>query len=104
QGGLLALDTNIGRHHSSQFVVVPDEKIQVSYRFFHNVDLGLAYNFTYFSRVIRPASQMDPFLSTTRIPTSAAFTAPGGAVAPVSAANETDLWVQSVTFSFTVHW
>jgi hypothetical protein len=104
QGGLLALDTNIGRHHTSQFVVVPDEKIQVSYRFFKNIDLGLAYNFTYLSRVLRPADQIDPLLSTTHIPTSSAFTAPGGALSPVATANESDLWYQGVTFSFTYHW
>jgi hypothetical protein len=104
QGGLLALDSNIGRHHTSQFVVVPDEKIQVNYRFFKNIDLGIAYNFTYFSRVLRPADQIDPMLSTTHIPTSTAFSVPGGVFMPVATANQSDFWLQGVTFSFTAHW
>jgi len=104
QGGLLALDTNIGRHHSAQFVVVPDEKFQVNYQFFKNIDLGLAYNFTYFSRVLRPADQINPLLSTTHIPTSAAFAAPGGAYSPTEAAIQSDFWAQGVTFTFTAHW
>ncbi len=104
QGGLLALDTNIGRHHSSRFAVIPDEKLYVNYRFFSNIDLGMAYNFTYFSRVIRAADQINPVVSTTHIPTSAAFTAPGGAFMPVAVMNESDMWAQGVTFTVTVHW
>jgi|SRR5579871_5618462 len=104
QGGLLALDTNIGRHHSSAFVWVPDEKLQVSYRFAKNLDLGIAYNFTYFSRVIRPTDQINPLLGTTHIPTSAAFSIPGGAFSPLNMAHESDMWAQGATFSFTYHW
>ncbi len=104
QGGLLALDTNIGRHHSSQFVVIPDEKFEVDYRFFKNIDLGLAYNFTYFSSVIRPADQINPLVGTTHVPTAASFGVPGGAYSPINVAKQSDMWMQGIVFSFTAHW
>jgi hypothetical protein len=103
QGGLLALDSNIGRFFSGRFAVVPEGKLQVTYRMCGCIDLGMGYTFTYFSRVIRPSDQIDPMLSTTRIPTSANFAFPIGAFRPVVLMNQSDMWVQGVNFTVSFH-
>jgi hypothetical protein len=97
-GGLFAVDTNIGRYHSSRFAVVPEGKIQVAYRFVGNLDLGLGYTFTYFNSVIRPSEQIDPNISTTRVPASANYAFPGGAVSPTVTLNRSDMWIQGLNF------
>ena len=99
QGGLLALDSNIGHFFSGRFAFVPEGKINISYRMCGCAYLGMGYSFTYFSRVIRPSEQIDPQLSTTRIPTSANFGFPIGAFRPAVTFNESDTWIQGVSFN-----
>src|SRR5262249_25826708 len=48
-GGLFALSSNMGKAHDDKFVCMPEGKLQVGYRFFRNVDLGMGYNITYLS-------------------------------------------------------
>lgn len=103
QGGLLALDSNIGRHHGARFAFIPEGKLELAYRFCGNIDLGLGYTFMYISNVIRPSEQIDPQLSTTRIPTSANFAFPGGAFRPRVLFNESDMWVQGLNFFVKAH-
>lgn len=97
-GGLLAVDSNIGRYHSSRFAVIPEGKIQVAYRFVGNLDLGLGYTFTYINSVIRPSEQIDPQVSTTRVPASANYAFPGGANRPRVVLNHSDMWIQGLNF------
>jgi hypothetical protein len=103
-GGLLAVSSNIGRYHGAQFVVIPEGKLNVAYRMFGNVEIGAGYNFTYFSRVIRPSDQIDPVISTTQIPTSANYGIPGFSGRPAVALNQRDFWVQGLNFSVTLHY
>lgn len=103
-GGLLAADSNIGRSNTGHFVVMPEGKVQASYRFCSNMDLGLGYTFTYLSHVIRPSEQIDPQLSTTRIPTSAFFGFPGGANRPAVPYNQGDMWVQGLNVALTIRY
>lgn len=100
-GGLLALDSNIGRTNSGQFVVMPEGRIQATYRFGACMDIGLGYTFTYLSAAIRPSEQLDPQLSTTRIPTSAFFGFPGGANRPTVPFSQSDFWVQGMNVIVT---
>jgi hypothetical protein len=99
QGGLLALDSNIGHFFGGRFAFVPEGKISVSYRMFDCMYWGFAYTFTYFNRVIRPSEQIDQQVSTTRLPSSANYGFPIGAFRPAVLFNESDTWLQSVSFN-----
>ncbi len=102
-GGLLALSSNIGRRHKDVFTVMPELRYQLSYRLVRNVDLLMGYQIAYLSRSIRPGQQFSPAISPTLLPTSAFFSAPGGAFAPAPVFNQTDWWVQGVNFGVNVH-
>ena len=103
-GGLLAVDSNIGRTNTGAFVVMPEGKIQATYRFGRGTDIGLGYTFTYISQVLRPSEQIDPQISTTRVPTSAFFGFPVGANRPIVPLSQSDMWIQGlnavVTFRY----
>ena len=103
-GGVLAVSSNIGRYHSDQFVVIPEGRIQVGYRFFSNVDLVVGYNFMFMSRAARPADQIDPTINTANIPTGEFYSFPAGPGRPLAAINQTDIWMQSLNFGFSIHY
>lgn len=103
-GGLLAVDSNIGRWFTGRFAVVPEGKIQVTYRMAGCLYMGMGYTFTYISRVVRPSEQIDLAVSTTRIPTSANYAFPIGAFRPIVPFNESDMWVQGVNFNVSLRY
>lgn len=103
-GGLFALDSNIGRYHSSRFAVIPEGRVQIAYRFVGNLDLGLGYTFTYFNNLIRPSEQIDPIISTTRVPASSNFAFPGGADRPRALLNHSDMWIQGLNFFASIRY
>jgi hypothetical protein len=67
-GGLLALDSNIGRHTRDQFTVVPELGVTVGYQLGHHWRAFIGYNVVYWSSVLRPGDQIDRVLDVTRIP------------------------------------
>lgn len=103
-GGLLALSSNMGRSHDDKFVVMPEGKIQVGYRMWKNVDLGMGYSIIYFSRAIRPSDQIDPTLNPVYIPTSTTYGFPIPPIRPRLIFNQSDFWVQGVNFSLSIHY
>jgi hypothetical protein len=58
-GGLLAKNTNMGRHHQDQFTVVPELGLRVGYQFTDNLTGFVGYNLLYVSDVVRPGDQVD---------------------------------------------
>lgn len=102
-GGLLALNSNIGHRSQSSFAYVPEVTFRVGYQFSDRWKATLGYDFLYWSRVIRPADQIDTVLDTTQIPF-------GGGGNPINQArpaplfNETDFWAQGVNAGLEYRW
>jgi hypothetical protein len=108
-GGLLALPgTNIGEHTRNVFSVVPEVGLNLGYQLTDHLKAYVGYNFLYWSNVIRPGDQIDPFVDVTRIP---AFIPPNlqGQIPPAAARpavlfKETDFWAQGVNFGMELRW
>jgi hypothetical protein len=105
RGGLLALPSNIGRAHASQFAVVPEFDVSASLAICRHVSLTAGYTFLYWSRVVRPGDQIDRAIDVTQIPNFPAFGAtPTGLPRPHVTLNETDFWAQGLTIGLQIVW
>jgi hypothetical protein len=99
-GGLLALETNIGRYERARFAFLPEGKATVGYRFADSVTAFAAYDFIYINRVARSAEQIDltvdwvfvPFLYLTETPISQR-----GPRRPAFSFSDSPFWAQGVT-------
>jgi hypothetical protein len=58
-GGLLALDTNIGRYSSTAFSFVPELQLNLAYRVTDQLKVFVGYTFLYWTHVERAGSQVD---------------------------------------------
>jgi hypothetical protein len=91
-GGLLAQSTNIGRHPHDQFTVIPELGVNLGYQVTDHIRAFVGYNFLYWSSVVRPGSQIDPFVNRNLIPPPL----PGGPARPAFNLNSSDFWAQGI--------
>ncbi len=103
-GGLLALDSNIGRHTRNEFSLVPEVGINVGYNIGCHWRLSVGYNLLFWSNVLRPGDQIDRVLDVTRIPNFATGSAPAPQVRPVVPFTDADFWAQGATFGVEWRW
>jgi len=92
-GGLLALPTNMGRHELSGFAVLPELGVTLEYQLTRRLSATFGYRILYWSRVARPADQVDLNLNPSQFP-------PGqlsGTAAPQFKSVTTDFWTQGLT-------
>jgi len=92
-GGLLALPTNIGRHQLGGFGVLPELGVTFEYRFTRRLSATFGYTVVYWSRVARPANQVDLHINPSQFP-------PGQLTGPASPQFQsviTDFWLQGIT-------
>jgi len=68
QGGLYALNSNIGRYYQPGFAVVPEATFTIGYNVTDRCRLTMGYNILYWSSVLRPGAQIDQSLDINRIP------------------------------------
>jgi hypothetical protein len=59
EGGVLALITNIGQYHRSEFTIMPEVKAQFAYKFTRYLRAFIGYDFLYWNKVVRPGEQID---------------------------------------------
>ena len=93
QGGLLALPTNIGSYNLDGFGVIPELGATLEYQLTRRLSTTFGYRFVYWSRVARPANQVDLNINPSQFP-------PGqltGAAAPQFQSVITDFWTQGLT-------
>jgi hypothetical protein len=99
QGGLLALNSNIGRYSRDSFAVVPELNLHLGYQFTEHIRASIGYDFLYWSSVVRPGDQIDTGLDVNRIPN---FIVPPGTPTVNRHAvpfKETDFFATGLTFS-----
>lgn len=106
-GGLLALNSNIGERSRDVFSVVPELGLTVGYQVTDHLKTFVGYNFLYWSNVIRPGDQIDTTIDVNRVPR---FVPPGvtvpdaGQVRPAVLFRETDFWAHGITAGFEYRW
>lgn len=95
-GGLLALQSNIGRYSTTSFAVSPEVDVNVGLDIFRWLRLQAGYNFIYWNQVVRPGDMIDRRLDPRNIPTSSAFGQAGAQPFPSFQAPRTDFWIQGL--------
>lgn len=99
--GLLAMASNIGNRSRDRISVMPEFRANLGYRITPRLKATVGYTFMYWSNVVRPGDQVDLDVNRNSITGS-----------PIAAANrfpefrfnETDYWVQGVSFGGEYRW
>jgi hypothetical protein len=99
-GGTIAQPSNMGRHSSSQFSVVPEVNASVGYQVFPAVRLMVGYNFLYWGRVLRAANQIDRQIDFAQSPTSGAL--PVAATSPQFPNSRSDFWAHGINLGIEI--
>jgi hypothetical protein len=98
-GGLLALQSNIGRATHDTFAVVPEGGLTAGLQLTSHLRAFVGYTFLYCSDVVRPGDQINRTINPTQLPTSRFFTfAPANPAQPAPLFNTTDYWAQGINF------
>jgi hypothetical protein len=95
-GGLLALPSNSGRFHDSEFSAIPQLGLQVGYQFNPYVRAFLGYNFLYWSNVARPGDQVDLGINPSQVPALHGTGPSAGPARPAFVVHEADFWAQGL--------
>jgi hypothetical protein len=68
QGGLLALNSNIGSQERDRLAVMPELGVSLGYQLTCRLSFTVGYSFTYWSSVVRPGDQIDLDVNPALIP------------------------------------
>ena len=102
-GALLALPgRNIGSFDNNEFSTASELGVTVGYQITSNIQIFGGYSCLYWTNVVRPGSEIDPVLDTTRIPNFGG-TAPTS-VRPFVPFNQVDFWAQGVSAGIRFSW
>jgi hypothetical protein len=98
EGGLLALDTNIGGYSRDYFVVIPEFGLQVGYQCTQRLRVFFGYDFLYWTWVARAADQINLNINTNNIPSPPGSPPPPGPTGgnPTPYFNTTGFWAQGI--------
>ncbi len=66
-GGLLALPTNLGRHHSSRFATLPELSIRLRRQLTHHLALTVGYSLMAADHIVRTGDQLDLCVNPTQL-------------------------------------
>ncbi len=104
--GLLALPSNIGSHHINKFAQVPELSLKLSAPVASHVTVSAGFSAMYWSRVMRPAQQIDRDLDVRQIPNfpGAASAPPTGFGQPDVSFRQSDLWALGISVGVGINW
>jgi len=92
-GGLLTMPSNIGTYSHGAFTLVPQLELKLAYNFSPSIRFTVGYDILYWSRVVRPAQQVDLFVN----PSQASGQPLVGTPGPLFGFRETALWAQGLS-------
>jgi hypothetical protein len=93
-GGLLAQPSNIGRHETSRFAVLPEVSVRAGVQVTSHCKAYVGYNFLYLSSVARAGDQIDTRVNTNQLPPQTVFGGPG---VPTFLDRTSGFWTQGVS-------
>jgi len=97
-GGLLALNTNMGRFTHDAFSVVPEVGINLGCQVTDHLRAFVGYSFLYWSDVVRPGNQVNLAVNALRIPTNVNYDPNGGPNRPGFTLHDSNFWAQGINF------
>jgi hypothetical protein len=98
EGGLLALDSNIGTYRRDDFVVIPQIGLQLGYQWNCHLRTFVGYDFMYWANVMRAGDQIDLRVDTAQLPPGQ----PGDY--PEFLARDSAFWAQGISGGVEVRW
>lgn len=106
EGGLLALGSNLGTYESDRFSVMPEADLKLAYHVTDHIDFTLGYMMMYWTAVALAPDQIDTTVANTPTVNSSQLLG-GTLVGPnhpvLPKINDTDFWVQGITFGVAIH-
>src|SRR5262249_24300693 len=96
-GGLLAVPSNSGHFTADDLAVVPEFGLQAGYDVTRWFRVTAGYSAMFWSRVVRPGSQVSTIVSPAQVPSSLQFGQPGPSVPPSALVRDV-LWLNGVSF------
>jgi len=102
EGGVLALVSNIGQYHRSEFSYIPEGGINVGVKVTPNVQLSAGYTFLYWNNVVRPGAQIDHIVNPNLLPTDANYGVLAGPARPAFHFNDEAIWLSSLNLGVEV--
>jgi Putative beta barrel porin-7 (BBP7) len=105
QGAVLALPGNIGRYTENKLAVVPEMGLKFTVPINGHVSLSLGFTTLYWSRIARPADQVEMSINSSQIPSFPGATPGAGGVTHSGIPfNQSDMWLMGASFSVQVKW
>ena len=99
-GSTVAQPSNMGRHTSTDFSVVPEVTATVGYQVFPCIRLLVGYNLLYWTRVQRAGNQIDRQIDFAQSPTSSAL--PVAGTSPQFLNQRSDFWAQGINLGIEI--
>ena len=100
-GGLLALDSNIGTYSRNEFSVLPEVAVTLGYALSARTRFLVGYTFLYWNNVARAGDHIDLNVNTDLIPPVQATTDPE---VPQFAWQDTSFWAQGLSLGLEYRW
>lgn len=103
-GGLLALDSNIGRYERNELSVLPQLGATLGYKLTERLKLTGGYTFLYWSRVARPGDQIDLEVNPGNLPFADPPDPDGLPARPQFTFRDTDFWAHGISAGLEYQW
>src|SRR5262245_4735888 len=105
-GGLLALPSNIGHFHRSQFSQVLGLDFKMSAPLADYLTIYTDFSALYWSKLLRPAEQIDRNIDITQIPNfpPGALASPTGLNEPAVPFRQSNMWLLGVSIGLELRW
>ena len=100
-GGLLALDSNMGRYSQDKFVAIPEIGANVGFHLSPNCRILLGYSALYWDKIARPGEQIDLRVNTDLLPPALDNIGPE---LPTFSLKESSFWAQGVNLGLDFQW
>jgi len=100
-GGLLAVLSNGGNHHRSEFGFLPEANLTIGVDVTQNIRVFAAYNLLYLNTVVRPGSQVSAAVDTRQVVTDFSYDPTVNAKDPPFQWHATDFWIQAISVGLT---
>jgi hypothetical protein len=101
-GGILAVASNSGRTTRDQFAFVPELDVNLGVQIMRTVRIFAGYDILYWSRVVRPYSQINNVVDTRQVPTDLGFIPGFKGMFPAPPFNRTDFWAQGFSVGLLI--
>ncbi len=100
--GRFAAPTNIGRHLSDRFAILPETEGRIGVTLGPNLMLYVGYDFMYLNHVARPGDQIDRAIDLTQIPTAFEYNPAVAGTRPRVPFTQSYFWAQGFDFGVEI--